>query len=196
MFCLSPLDWALVEAWKNAGIPLEAVLRGIDAVCENRRKRPLRARVQPVNSLGYCAHAVAAEAQAMAEIAPIARRNAKPPFEIEAVRKFVTGNAAALKEAGRTDVAEMLEALDIDALYGDLEQLDQRLTVIEEKLIAALRATATEDALRQARRELDLDLKPYRGRMSADQIAMLEKQFLERRLLEGASLPRLSLFYL
>jgi hypothetical protein len=195
MFCLSPLDWALVEAWKNSGIPLEAVLRGIDAVFEKWRNRPLRAR-QPVNSLGYCAHAVAAEAQAMAENAPIARKNAKPPFEIDAVRKFVAGNAAVLEKAGHHDIAEMLDALDIDALYQDLEQLEQHFTAIEEQMIATLRGAASDDTLRQARSELDRDLEPYRGKMGADQIAMLEKQFLERRLLELAGLPRLSLFYL
>ena len=31
LFLLSPLDWALIESWKNAGVPLEAVVRGIDA---------------------------------------------------------------------------------------------------------------------------------------------------------------------
>jgi hypothetical protein len=194
-FLVSPLDWAVIEQWKNAGIPLEAVLRGIDAVFEKWRKRPLRGR-QPVSSLAYCAHAVAAEAQAMAETAPIARRNAKAPFEIDAVRKFVAGNAGALKEAGHADVAEMLEALDIDSLYGDLEQLEQRLTSIEEEMFASVRAAATDDALADARRELDLDLRPYRGKMTKDQLATLEKQFLERKLLEAASLPRLSLFYL
>ncbi len=81
-------------------------------------------------------------------------------------------------------------------LYTDLEQLEQRLTAIEEKMIARLRATASDDALFEARRALDRDLKPYRGKMTADQLAMLEKQFLERRLLESARLPRLSLFYL
>ena len=29
IFLLSPLDWALIESWKNAGVPLAAVLRGI-----------------------------------------------------------------------------------------------------------------------------------------------------------------------
>jgi hypothetical protein len=32
--------------------------------------------------------------------------------------------------------------------------------------------------------------------MTAPQVAMLEKQYLERRLLEDTGLPRLSLFYL
>jgi hypothetical protein len=48
----------------------------------------------------------------------------------------------------------------------------------------------------EARQALDRQLKPYRGKMSAEQLAMLERQFLDRRLLETARLPRLSLFYL
>jgi hypothetical protein len=196
LFLLSPLDWALIETWKNGGIPLEAVLRGIDAAFEKWRSRPVRGRIHMVNSLAYCAQAVMAEAQAMAETAPAARKPAKPPFEIEAVQEFLARNAATLRKVGHASVAESLEALDIHALYSDLEQLEQRLTAIEEKMIAGLRASASEEALFEARRALDLDLKPYRGKMNAEQLAMLEKQFLERRLLESAKLPRLSLFYL
>ena len=196
LFLLSPLDWALIEAWKNGGIPLEAVLRGIDAAFEKWRTRPARARIQMVNSLAYCAQAIATEAQAMINAAPIAKKETAPPFAQEDVRAFIGRNAAALKTAGHQDLAASLEALDVDALYSDLEQLEQRLTAIEEKMIARLRAAASDQALFEARRSLDLDLKPYRGKMSADQLAMLEKQFLERRLLEAAGLPRLSLFYL
>jgi len=63
-------------------------------------------------------------------------------------------------------------------------------------MIARLRAAASDEALLEARRTLDRELKPYRGKMTADQLAMLEKQFLERKLLEASGLPRLSLFYL
>jgi hypothetical protein len=101
-----------------------------------------------------------------------------------------------LKNAGHEESAAALLSLDLDALYFDLEQLEQRLTAMEEKMIARLRASASEESLFEARRALDRDLKPYRGKMTADQLAMLEKQFLERRLLESAGLPRLSLFYL
>ena len=196
LFLISPLDWALIEAWKNAGIPLEAVLRGIDRAFEKWRKRPVQARIHMVNSVAYCAQAIAAEAQALANATPVARKESAPPFALDDIRAFVTRNAAALTKAGQPDLAASLEALDLDALYSDLEQLEQRLTAIEEKMIARLRAGASEEALFEARRALDLDLKPYRGKMSAEQLAMLEKQFLERRLLESAKLPRLSLFYL
>lgn len=197
LFLLSPLDWALIEAWKNAGIPLEAVLRGIDTAFEKWRKRPARARTQMVNSIAYCAQAISAEAQAIADGTPAKSSAASaPPFSLEEVIAFVKGNAAALRETNYEEAAESLEALDLDVLYGDLEQLEQRLTAIEEKLVARLRASASDAALFDARRTLDLELKPYRAKMSADQLVMLEKQFLERKLFSSAKLPRLSLFYL
>jgi hypothetical protein len=196
LFLVSPLDWALIEIWKNAGVPLEAVLRGIDAAFEKWRARPPRTRRQMINSLAFCAQAVAVEAQGMAENAPRPRKAVAPPFSLDAVREFLARNAALLRKAGQEDLAGSLDALDAASLYADLEQLEQRLTAIEEKMIARLRAAASDDALFEARRALDLELKPYRGKMTADQLARLEKQFLERKLLETAGLPRLSLFYL
>lgn len=196
LFLLSPLDWALIEAWKNSGMPLEAVLRGIDAAFEKWRARPARARFQMVNSLAYCAQAIAAEAQAMAEGAPKIRKETPPPFSMEDVRAHIARHAETLRATGQPDLAESLERLPLETLYGDLEQLEQRLTAIEEKMIARARAAATEEALFEARRTLDQELKPYRGKMSPEQLAMLERQFLDRKVLEAARLPRLSLFYL
>ncbi len=196
LFLLSPLDWAFIDALKNGGIPLEAVLRGIDVAFEKWRKRPAQARIHMVNSLTYCAQAINAEAQAMVNSAPVTKKEASAPFPLDDVKAFLARNAEALRKAGQEETATSLEALDIEALYTDLEQLEQRLTAIEEKLIARLRANATEDQLFEFRRALDRELKPYRSKMTADQLAMLEKKFLERQLLESAGLPRLSLFYL
>ncbi len=196
LFLLSPLDWALIEAWKNAGIPLEAVLRGIDQAFDKWRSRPPRARLQMVNSLAYCAQAIAAEVQVMVDGGPAKPASAAAPFSLEDVRAYLARNAAALRKAGLEELAVSLEAVPVDTLYSDLEQLEQRLTALEEKMIARLRANASDDALFEARRTLDRELKPYRGKMSTEQLAMLEKQFLERKLLENNSLPRLSLFYL
>jgi hypothetical protein len=195
LFLLSPLDWALIEAWRNGGIPLEAVLRGIDQAFEKWRSRPPRARLHMVNSLAYCAQAIAAEAQTMAGGIP-AQTSAPPPFSLDDVRAYVASNTAALRKAKLEDLAVSLKALDLDGLYHDLEQLDQRLTAIEEKMIARLRADTSDEDLFEARRSFDQQLKPYRGKMSTEQLSMLEKQFLERKLLEKNRLPRLSLFYL
>jgi hypothetical protein len=195
LFLLSPLDWALIESWKNSGVPLEAVLRGIDAAFEKWRARPARARFQKVNSVAYCAQAVAEEAQSLAAGAP-AKREAPPPFSLADVRAYLQRNADALRTAGHGDLADSLDRLDLEDLYRDLEQLEQRLTAIEEKMIARARSSASEEALFDARRSLDQELKPYRGKMSAEQLATLERQFLDRKVIEAAGLPRLSLFYM
>ena len=132
----------------------------------------------------------------MLNASPVSRKEASAPFPIEDIRAFFARNVETLRKAGQEETAALLESLDVDALYSDLEQLEQRLTAIEEKMIARLRASASEEQLFEARRALDRELKPYRSKMTAEQLSMLEKQFLDRRLLESAALPRLSLFYL
>ena len=196
LFLMSPLDWALVETWKNAGVPLEAVLRGIDAAFEKWRGR--RVKTQMVNSLAFCAQAVLTEARAMAgQPDPRARREAPPPFPLEDLRAYLESNAAAVCEACPEIAATLARlAAEAETHYQDLEGLEQRLTVLEEKMIAAARTRQSEEEMVESRRELERQLRPYRGKMTASQIAMLEKQYLERHLLEKSALPRLSLFYL
>ena len=196
MFLLSPLDWALIETWKNAGVPLEAVLRGIDAAFEKWRSR--KRRGQAVNSLAYCTQSVIVEAQALAGMAP-PKKQAEAPFSLEELQNHLAIAAESVRlQPGFEEVAASLELLlkSAETHYQDLEQLEQRLTALEDKMVALARSRQSDEQLFEARRELDQQLRPYRGKMSADQLSMLEKQFLERRLLDQASLPRLSLFYL
>jgi hypothetical protein len=197
LFLISPLDWALIESWKNAEIPLEAVLRGIDEAFEKWRSK--KSKIRMINSLAYCAQAVLEQAQIMAGAAPPRNaREAAPPFELDDLRAYLGANSAKLKRPPFEEIAESLERLaaDAEAQYRDLEDLERRLTALEDKMIATARAHQTEEDVLAARREFDLQLRPYRAKMTTGQIAMLEKQFLDRRLLESAGLPRLSLFYL
>jgi hypothetical protein len=195
LFLLSTLDWALIENWKNAGVPLEAVMRGIDAAFEKWRAR--KVKTQMVNSLAFCAQAVLTEAQIMAGTAqPRARREVAPPFDEEALRSYLGANSAVVRTVeGYSEIADALGRL-ADEAHTDLEALEQRLTVLEEKMVAIARTRQSEEDLLAARREMDRQLRPYRGKMTADQLSMLEKQYLERALLERAGLPRLSLFYM
>src|SRR5450631_383268 len=88
LFLLSPLDWALLESWKNSGVPMEAVLRGIDIAFEKWRSR--KVKTQMVNSLAFCAQAVLSEAQIMAEGAPARpRKESAPPFTVEELRTYL-----------------------------------------------------------------------------------------------------------
>ena len=197
LFLMSPLDWALVETWKNSGIPLEAVLRGIDSAFEKWRQK--KSKTQNVNSVAYAAQAVLEEARILAGAAP--ERSSRPveaPYTIEQVKAFLSDNAAQLRTAGFEEIAQSLEALHADAEdhYRDLEALEQRLSALEEKLLAMLRLKQSDEELFQAKRDLDSQLRPFRGKMDAAQLSMLERQFLDRRLFESCRLPRLSLFYL
>lgn len=198
LFLMSPLDWALVEAWKNGGIPLEAVLRGIDAAFEKWRAKKVKHRA--VNSVAYCAQAVTEEAQAMAKGGTQRKTSAaKPPFELEDLKRFLDANITALTALPAfVEITRSLEqiAAAAEQHYGDLEDLEQRLTILEEKMAAIARTRMSDEDLLQGRRELDGTLRPYRGKMTADQLAMLERQYLERWILERSGLPRLSLFYL
>ncbi len=197
LFLLSPLDWALAESWKSSNVPLEAVLRGIDAAFEKWRAR--RIKTQQVNSLAFCAQAVLTEAQRMPESAgagPV--REPASPFPKDVVHAYVLRNAATLREHPSGDYAALAEALETLAASppADLESLEQSLSVLEAKLVAAARLRQTDELALETRRELDAQLRPYRGKMTAPQLAMLEQQYLERRILEANRLPRLSLFYL
>lgn len=197
LFLMSPVDWALVESWKNSGVPLEAVLRGIDDSFEKYHARSKK--VTQVNSLSYCAQAVAKAAQELAnQEGPIAKDSSEESLPKAAVLQFVRGNAATIGGLGFGEEAASLEEIagQVEAGSCTLEQAEQRLTVLEEKLMAKVRAQLPEQKLLELRQSLDSQLKPHRSRMSAGDLKMLEENFQQRALFEMAKLPRLSLFFL
>jgi hypothetical protein len=198
LFLLSPLDWALIENWKNAGVPLEAVLKGIDAAFEKWRARRVKGR--QVNSLAYCSQAV----MDAANRTPNRERDkavAEAPFAVEELRAHLHQSAAAIRQRPEPqlhDMAASLEALasDAEAQVRNLEELERRLTAMEDKIVAVVRSGQSDEDLYAIRASLDNELKPYRGKMTAEQLAMLERRYLDTAVLERAQLPRLSLFYL
>jgi hypothetical protein len=213
---LSTLDWALIESWKDAGFPLEAVLLGIERSFEKFKKRPQRFR--KVNSLAYCAQEVerAAEQARTAEAEGGARlkdAQAVPPFQAGEIRIYLERNAQALdqaagaaREKGQPVLAEdlgaasaalrELTARDPAALEAGLEEIENHLSAAEEKLSAALLRAASVEQLAEFRSEVERGLVGCRRKMSAPQIESLERQFLKKRLFENYDVPRLSLFYL
>jgi hypothetical protein len=197
LFLLSPLDWALIESWKIAGVPLESVLKGIDEAFEKWRSRKVKRR--NVNSLAYCTQAVMEAAQR----APTqtARPQSVAPFSVQDLCAHLTKAADALRShrnAALQDPAGSLEALiaDADIQIQHLEDLERRLTALEDKIVAILRASQTDEDLYAIRTALDRELSPYRGKMTAEQLSMLERRYLDTAILERAQIPRLSLFYL
>ena len=215
---LTTLNWALIETWKDAGIPLEAALRGIDAAFDRYDQRPTKTK--KINSLAYCSQEVLAAAEDMKEATVGAASGEQPPskagagqgFEPGTIAGFLRRNAELLESAklpSRGGIAVQAVADDsartLRKLAADIEQknaaskledLERHLTVLEEKLSAALAADADEESMLAIRREMDRSMAPYRRKMTAEQIAQLERQYLQKRLFEYFEVPRLSLFYL
>jgi hypothetical protein len=214
LLMLSTLDWALIETWREAGIPLEAVLRGIDNAFDKHDAKALRSsgRTRKVNGLAWCAQSVMETVEQAMEAsigaAPTAGAEAtESGFEPEKVRRYLEHNASAIEAAtlnppadataievtGRLRVLAMgLRAEPVQSL----EELDRTLTVLEEKMFAALLTSAPEDEIAMLREQAARELAPYRGKMQAVQIKQVQQQFLQKRMLKISRLPRLSLFYM
>ncbi len=208
---LSTLDWALIETWREAGIPLDAALRGIDAAFDKYEHRQKRARMRRINGLAWCAQAVMEAAEEMREAAAgsatVNAGRAETGFEHERVAAHLEATAAALEAAAvATDVCKTIAsrlreispkvASDNSAISTDLETLERILTVFEEKLFAALTAAAPEEFLVGLKEHAARELAPYRSRMKVDQLRQVERQFVQKQLLAHYNLPRLSLFYM
>jgi hypothetical protein len=198
---LSTLDWALIDAWREAGVPLAAVLRGIDAAFDKYEARQTKARMRKVNGLAWCAQAVMEAVEAMQEAAV-----GGAPVQMEAAglehERIANHLRTAATNLGRTigiipalrEIAERLEQLAQQSLTH--EELERHLSALEEKLFALLLTHTPAEELEQMREQAARELAPYRSRMQTVQIRQIEQQFLRRRLLERYDLPRISLFYM
>lgn len=212
---VSPLDWAIMETWQKAGVPLEAVLKGIDRAFESYQRSRRGAAGKALKSLAYCTDAVldAAEEQLEAAAGSVpsgATAHAKEPFARADLQSYFTKNGQQLRAAMNkldsgdgvaTCLRELTGSLDAAAAILDspgrldLEDLERRLSVLDEKLYATLTSHANEETMLRIRREMDTQLAPYRRKMKAEQLALVERQYMQKRLLEAYGLPRLSLYY-
>ena len=212
---VSPLDWAIMETWQKAGVPLEAVFKGIDRAFESYG-RSRRGGGRPLKSLAYCTDAVLEAAEESQEAAAGKSEGGRAkqtadPFAREELKRYFSRNLGMLRPAidGHGENPSLVRILE-EAANGletfcvlldspasiDVEDLERRLTVLDERIHAGLLLHASEETMFSLRREMDGALAAYRRKMKAEQLALVEKQYLQKRLLEEFRIPRLSLFYL
>jgi hypothetical protein len=181
-------------------------LKGIDRAFESYQ-RSRRGAGKPLKSLAYCTDAVLEAAQESQEAAVGAQpangsAPAKEAFSREDVRAYLERNISSLKKAAervadsQAAVAEFLGRV-ANSLSGAMTLLESPGPVDLEdlKLHASLMSNASEGLMLKIRREVDSQLSAYRRKMKAPQLAVVEKQYLQKRLLDEYRLPRLSLFY-
>jgi len=188
---LSTLDWVLIENWKDQGIPLEIVLKGIDRAFSRARKK--------INSLAYCVKAVEEVIDEQKETH--IEKPELPAVSADETQRYLDDLALKTGAIGKVfpefaaKIAVLASAIkDLDT--GNFRDAETTLTALEDRLISILRIAADEAVLIGVQREVASELGPFRSTMTAEQLTMLEQQLSRRKLLEHYRVPRLSLFYL
>jgi len=170
-----------MENWKEQGIPLELVLKGIDRAF-SRAKRE-------ITHLAYCIKAIEEVCAEQKDLRVEAPR--LPDFGQDEVAGYL-GKLADEVERLDKGIASSIRCVDA----ADLRMAEQALSALEEKLIAKLKFTADDQTMIELKRGVDGELNPFRSTMTTAQLAMIEQQLWRRKLLERFNAPRLSLFYL
>ena len=188
---LTTLDWVLIENWKEQGIPLELVLKGIERAFARARRR--------INSLAYCIKAVEEVLEEQKDNR--AERPAPAQISTEETQRYLEDLASKTAAVGGAipEFASRIHALAESVRTVDTRNFrdsEQTLNALEDRLIAILRVASEENVLVEVMRDVDTELGPFRSTMTTEQLAMLEQQLQRRKLLERYNVPRLSLFYL
>ncbi len=202
---VSPLDWCLIELWRDSGIPLHIVLRGIERSFESVQKRQKRAP----NTLFYC-HQAILEAfeeynQAMLGTSPqageaeAASLSSGDPSQLEAVlnylqelENFLKANSGGVFERSSGRVAALKSEL-LSAQSADFRVLDRDLAQIGVMLAEALKEEMGSEKVKELGGEVRQEMKIYRKRLSKEMYQRLEKTYLDRKILALHGLPEFSL---
>src|SRR6478672_5799452 len=170
---LSPMDWALIESWKEMNVPLHVALRGIEKAFDSWESKP---RKRSVKSLLYCQEEVEAQyaewldahvgsaAENESDSATSARDQAGLPFpradileHLERCRLGLTATAGKRSQTTADDLVEALQraAAQLTELQDDFaaatlpnaQKLEQSLTGVERMLSDAILSVASSEEL-------------------------------------------------
>lgn len=201
---LSPLDWALIDGWKERGIPLHIVIRSIESVFDVYDRQP--AGTRSIKTLFYCREEIESQYAEWLK-SQVGRSNDEPPDDsvaystgdiaghiAGAIEKLKTVACPALTE----DVSRAITRLEAlrDDLTGDVETIDKTLGDIEKLLDRSLVANWDTESLKTLEKEIAAQLRAYKAEMKKDAYESTYDLMLLKRLREEAGIPRLGLFYL
>jgi len=200
---VSPLDWCLIEVWKQDGVPLQIALRGIDRSFETALKR----HKKPPTTLFYCHPAVMEAFQEYREAMLGARpEEGESPGSSESseqgateVRDHLDRLIARLQDSEQAGVARVLARLselraevtgrpDIDP--GELER---ELLDIQSVLTDSFETQVAPARLSEIKAEVKDETKIYKKHLSKEMYDRLRKRYLQRKLLAEYGLPEFTL---
>jgi phage terminase Nu1 subunit (DNA packaging protein) len=213
---LSPMDWALIESWKERGVPLHVTLRGIEHAFDSHDAKKSK---RTVKTLLYCQEEVEAQYAEWLEsrvgshdAAEAETESDKSPFPRAAVLQHLDRSLEELarlageRKPKEDELAEVFERevvllSEIRNDYASVSQpdsrkLEQSLTGIERLLDSAMAGAIPESELSAIRDDVEAQLKPYKRHMDKDAFAQTRDNLLRKRIREHFGVPRLSLFFL
>lgn len=214
---LSPMDWALIESWKERGVPLHVALRGIEHAFDSHQAKQ---RKRSVKTLLYCQEEVEAQyvewletrVGSNQETPEASSREEKSPFPRDLVLAHLARSLAELRKLydqrrawddqlaeSLSRAAALLAEIKADfatAASPDARKLEDSLTGIERLLDDAIRAAVSEAELESIRSEIESQLKPYKRHMDQTAFEQTWENLLRKRLREQVGVPRLSLFFI
>ncbi len=215
---LSPMDWALIEGWKERGVPLHVVVRSIEHAFDSHESKKQK---RTVKTLLYCQEEVEAQyAEWLAsrvgghdESAADTKKadESNSPFPRDSVLAHLDRSLDGLKQlnARRANDRELSEAFArainllseikddyASAAQPDARKLEDSLTGIERMLDDAMRAAIDAGELEAANAEIASQIKPYKRHMDKAAFEQTRGNLLLKRLRDHFGVPRLSLFFL
>ncbi len=219
---LSPMDWALIESWKEMKVPLHIALRGIEKAFDSWESKP---RKRSVKSLLYCQEEVEAQYAEWLESRVGAESNSDDPsvaidlsdeglpFPRQAILKHLRRGQSVLHEAEserkRTTSDELtdafaraavlllaLESEFMQSAVPNAQKLEVSLSGLERMLSDAIRIVVDPENLAKTTSDVKAQLRPYRSHMDKVAYEQTKDNLLMKRLREQFGVPRLSLFYL
>jgi len=218
---ISPMDWGLIAAWRDAGIPLQVALRGIDMAMDSFVSRQRGAA--KVNTLAYCHDSVIAEfashleshvGEASEDHLPVTDAAGSPDTkdapDIQATINFICERLDEIKSAGAKQsdetaaegiqrVVERLEEVLKDLVNSgrlDTEGLEHDLSIIDDVLVAALRATIPDELIKEWEVEANRELKVYKKNLPKDTFEKIHANFIRDKIHRNCKIGELSIFRL
>jgi len=214
---LSPIDWALIESWKERGVPLHVVLRAIEHAFDSYESKKHK---RTIKTLLYCQEEVEAQYAEWLESrvgshddegAAEEADDRKSPFSRDIVVAHLDRSHRELNElaTARRNEDELAEALkrganlltDIRDEYAnaarpDTRKLEESLSGIDRLLDEGIRNSTSLSDMADLESEVDAQVKPYKRHMEKEVFAQTRENLLKKRLREHFGVPRLSLFFL
>jgi hypothetical protein len=211
---VSPLDWALIQTWKEMNIPLPVVLRGIDSSFDQHDAKAARKRI--VNTLFFCQQAVE-ECFAEYTNSRVGQAEESPDVhalvensEVEALLERFSGELSLAHQRafdlGMEELAEVFERAlvrisDVRESIPETgrpnpEIVEKDLLILEEMICGGIMQAVGKEVVESWQKEGKQELRPYKKRVPVEMYEKIMVNYLRKKARQHFGLSQFSLFAL